>query len=71
VLCKCGIVQYRVIGIDISPDTLLEAKVQGAEHVFNPIKDKDYVQAIKQLTSRTLPLLMQQLQMSCAPMGYY
>jgi propanol-preferring alcohol dehydrogenase len=43
---------YRVIGIDISPVALLEAKAQGAEHVFNPIKDKDYVQTIKQLTTK-------------------
>jgi alcohol dehydrogenase, propanol-preferring len=43
---------YRVIGIDISPDALLEAKAQGAEHVFSPIKDKDYVATIKQLTTK-------------------
>jgi propanol-preferring alcohol dehydrogenase len=43
---------YRVIGIDISPDALLEAKAQGAEHVFNPKKDKDYVSTIKQLTTK-------------------
>ena len=43
---------YRVIGIDISPDALLEAKAQGAEHVFNPVKDKDYVGTIKKITSK-------------------
>ena len=43
---------YRVIGIDISPDALLEAKAQGAEHVFNPIKDKNYVETVKQITGK-------------------
>jgi alcohol dehydrogenase, propanol-preferring len=43
---------YRVIGIDISPEALLEAKAQSAEHVFNPIKDTDYVPTIKQLTNK-------------------
>jgi propanol-preferring alcohol dehydrogenase len=44
---------YRVIGIDISADALLEAKAQGAEYVFNPIKDKDYyVETIKHLTTK-------------------
>lgn len=43
---------YRVIGIDICPDALLKAKAQGAEHVFNPIKDTDYVNTIKHLTNK-------------------
>lgn len=43
---------HRVIGIDTYPEALLEAKAQGAEHVFNPIKDTDYVPTIKQLTNK-------------------
>ena len=43
---------FNVIGIDISPHALEEAKKQGADHVFNPITDKDYVQKVKQITKK-------------------
>lgn len=43
---------HRVTGIDTYPEALLEAKAQGAEHVFNPIKDTDFVPTIKQLTNK-------------------
>ena len=41
---------YRVIGIDLMDDQLEEAKAQGAEHVFNPRKQPDYIAQIKSLT---------------------
>lgn len=43
---------YKVIGIDLSPEALEEAKAQGADYVFNPKTDKDYVQSIKKITGR-------------------
>jgi propanol-preferring alcohol dehydrogenase len=43
---------YKVIGIDLSPEALEEAKAQGADHVFNPKNDKDYVQQIKSITGK-------------------
>ncbi|KAK4499015.1 hypothetical protein PRZ48_009527 [Zasmidium cellare] len=43
---------YKVIGIDLSPDALEEAKTQGADHVFNPGTEEDYIAQIKQLTGK-------------------
>jgi propanol-preferring alcohol dehydrogenase len=43
---------FRVIGIDISQEALQEAKAQGADHVFSPAVDKDYVQSIKKITGK-------------------
>lgn len=43
---------FNVIGIDVAPSALEEAKAQGADHVFNPITDKDYVQQIKKITKK-------------------
>lgn len=40
----------NVIGLDISEMQLEEAKAQGADHVFNSMTDKDYVQKIKDIT---------------------
>ena len=37
---------YRVVGIDLSPDAIEEAKAQGADHAFNPSQDKDYLDRI-------------------------
>lgn len=39
-----------VIGIDLSPDALAEARAQGADHVFNPSTDTDYITRIRELT---------------------
>jgi alcohol dehydrogenase, propanol-preferring len=41
---------YRVIGIDVAEGALEEAKHSGAEHVFNSMTDKDYVQKILEIT---------------------
>lgn len=41
---------YKVIGIDLGDAQLEEAKAGGAMHTFNPIKDKDYLEKIKELT---------------------
>lgn len=43
---------FKVIGIDLSPEALEEAKAQGADHVFNPKEDKDYVQQIRSITGK-------------------
>lgn len=40
---------YRVVGIDLNPDALEEAKSQGADHVFNPVTDTDYIAQIRSL----------------------
>jgi threonine dehydrogenase-like Zn-dependent dehydrogenase len=40
----------KVIGIDVSDTQLEEAKVCGADHTFNPVSDKDYVEKILKLT---------------------
>jgi propanol-preferring alcohol dehydrogenase len=42
----------KVIGIDLSPTALEEAKAQGADHVFNPMTDKDYVQEVRKITGK-------------------
>ena len=42
----------KVIGIDLSPDALEEAKAQGADHVFNPMETKDYVDQIRKITGK-------------------
>jgi len=42
---------YKVIGIDLVDTQLDEAKAQGADHVFNPVTDKDYVAKIKEITN--------------------
>jgi NADPH:quinone reductase-like Zn-dependent oxidoreductase len=42
---------FQVIGLDISDPNLAVTKEQGADHVFNTLSDKDYVQKIKDLTS--------------------
>ncbi|KIW06044.1 uncharacterized protein PV09_03220 [Verruconis gallopava] len=41
---------YKVIGIDLSDDQLEAAKACGADHIFNPVSDKDYVKKILELT---------------------
>lgn len=43
---------YKVIGIDLSPEAIDEAKAQGADHAFNPKADTDYVQLIRKLTGK-------------------
>ena len=43
---------FKVIGIDLSSDALEEAKAQGADHVFNPSKDTDYVDQIRKITGK-------------------
>ncbi|KAF2395790.1 GroES-like protein [Trichodelitschia bisporula] len=40
----------KVIGIDLSDDQLEEAKACGADHVFNPSKNKDYAAEVLKLT---------------------
>lgn len=41
---------YKVIGLDISDDQLDEAKKCGADHVFNTMTDKEYVNKILKIT---------------------
>lgn len=41
---------YKVVGIDLSEDALAEAKAQGADQVFNPKSDPEYVKEVKKLT---------------------
>jgi D-arabinose 1-dehydrogenase-like Zn-dependent alcohol dehydrogenase len=41
---------YKVIGVDISDDTLEVTKTQGADYVFNSRTNKTYVEDIKKLT---------------------
>jgi Zn-dependent alcohol dehydrogenase len=40
----------KVIGIDVSDTQLEEAKHCGADHTFNPVTDKEYVEKILKLT---------------------
>ena len=42
----------KVIGIDLSPDALEEAKAQGADYTFNPKTDTDYVEKVRSLTGK-------------------
>jgi propanol-preferring alcohol dehydrogenase len=42
--------QLKVIAIDLSDTQLEEAKAQGADHVFNPSTDNDYVKKILEIT---------------------
>lgn len=42
---------YKVIGVDLSK-ALEEAKAQGADHVFSPKTDTDYVEQIRNLTGK-------------------
>lgn len=37
----------QVIGIDLSDEALDEAKKQGADYVFNPVTDGEYIQKVK------------------------
>jgi propanol-preferring alcohol dehydrogenase len=41
---------YKVIGIDLSAGALEEATVCGADYVFNPVNDKDYIAKVKEIT---------------------
>jgi propanol-preferring alcohol dehydrogenase len=41
---------YKVIGIDLSEDSLEAARSCGADYTFNPITDKDYVKKILEMT---------------------
>ncbi|KAK5161036.1 hypothetical protein LTS14_000830 [Recurvomyces mirabilis] len=43
---------YKVIGIDLSPAALEEAKSLGADHVFSPKTDSDYVQQVRKITGK-------------------
>ena len=43
---------YKVIGIDLSSEAIEEAKLQGADYVFNPKTDADYVQEIRKITGK-------------------
>ncbi|KAK3631856.1 hypothetical protein LTR56_016634 [Elasticomyces elasticus] len=43
---------YRIIGIDLSPDALAEAKSSGADHAFNPKTDSDYIQQVREITGK-------------------
>lgn len=43
---------FKVVGIDLSPDALKEASKQGADHVFNPAENKDYVDQIRKITGK-------------------
>jgi propanol-preferring alcohol dehydrogenase len=42
---------YKVIGLDVIDAQLAEAKDCGADHVFNPKTDSEYVKSIKALTN--------------------
>ncbi|KAF2424496.1 GroES-like protein [Tothia fuscella] len=42
--------QLKVIGIDVSDDSLEAAKKCGADHTFNPVTDKDYVKKVLEIT---------------------
>lgn len=41
---------YRVIAIDLVDAQLKDAKSSGAEHIFNPVNDKDYIKQIIEIT---------------------
>ncbi|KAF2835864.1 alcohol dehydrogenase, partial [Patellaria atrata CBS 101060] len=41
----------KVIGLDVVDDQLEEAKVQGADYVFNSMTDKEYVKKILEITN--------------------
>ncbi|KAK1037168.1 hypothetical protein LTR74_018826 [Friedmanniomyces endolithicus] len=43
---------YRVIGIDLSAEALAEAKTSGADHVFNPKADADYIRQVREITGK-------------------
>lgn len=43
---------FKVIGIDLSPEALEAAKASGADHVFSPKEDKDYVAQIRSITGK-------------------
>lgn len=42
---------YKVIGIDLSAPALEEALACGADHVFNPVSDKDYIAKVREITN--------------------
>ena len=43
---------FKVIGIDLSADALEEAKSLGADHVFSPKADADYVAQVRKITGK-------------------
>ncbi|KAK3697417.1 hypothetical protein LTR37_017481 [Vermiconidia calcicola] len=43
---------FKVVGIDLSPEALEEAKTQGADYVFNPKTDTNYVDEVRKLTGK-------------------
>ncbi|TKA72396.1 hypothetical protein B0A55_05860 [Friedmanniomyces simplex] len=43
---------YRVIGIDLSPDAIAEAKASGADHALNPKSGSDYIQQVRKITGK-------------------
>lgn len=43
---------YKVIGIDLSPDAVDEAKAQGADYAFNPRIDSNYIEEVRKLTGK-------------------
>ncbi|KAK1019268.1 hypothetical protein LTR54_001083 [Friedmanniomyces endolithicus] len=43
---------YRVVGIDLSADALTEATASGADHVFNPKIDTDYIKRVREITGK-------------------
>ncbi|KAK0924707.1 hypothetical protein LTR57_005629 [Friedmanniomyces endolithicus] len=43
---------YRVVGIDLSAEALAEAKTSGADHVFNPKADADYIRQVREITGK-------------------
>ncbi|KAK5019518.1 chaperonin 10-like protein [Cryomyces antarcticus] len=40
----------RVVGIDVNDEVLASAKAAGAEHTYNSMRDKDYVEELKKAT---------------------
>lgn len=42
----------KVIGIDLSDDALTDAKHHGADHVFNPKTDAEYVTKVREITGK-------------------
>ena len=43
---------YKVIGIDLSPEALEEAKAQGADYVFSPKSNPEYVGEVRKITGK-------------------
>ncbi|KAK5116406.1 hypothetical protein LTR62_007953 [Meristemomyces frigidus] len=43
---------YKIVGVDLNPQALKEAVNSGADHVFNPKTDTDYITQIRSITGK-------------------